>query len=177
MIETHDSIVGRKSNLPIAVTSLLCACMFVLMLLSGCSSQESLQPEEEPKTASQYMVDLNDCTVRLSDKLSEFMTAVSEGKISAMETKSQEAFAILDEMSNLEAPDDVSDLKSKYSDASSQLKGALSDYMGLYTEIYDSSPTNGFDYSTYAQRIEDIQKKYDSAVGAFEDADKQASDM
>ena len=149
----------------------------VLLLLSGCSSGATLETEEEPKTASQYMVELNDYSGKLADKMQEFSEAASAGRISAMQTKVQEAYAILDEMTNLEAPDDISDIKNGYNDAISQFKSALNDYIALFTEIYDSSDTGSFDYSTYSQRLEDVQKQYDSALGSLEDADKKASEM
>ena len=157
------------------MTFLTAACL--AFPLAGCSSPSSMELENQPVTASQYMVNLNDTTGRLSEKLTEFSQSVGSGKISAMQTKAQEAYAILDEMSALEAPEDVTDIKNAYDDAATQLKGALNDYMALYTEIYDSSETSGFDYSTYSQRIEDIQKQYDGAIGALEDADKKATEM
>ena len=104
-------------------------CLAAALTMSACSVPDDFEIEEQPVTASQYMVNLNDKTVVLDDKLQEFVDAVNEGRISAMQTKAQEAFVILDEMANLEAPDDIADLKSQYNDASNQLKTALNDYM------------------------------------------------
>ena len=145
--------------------------------IAGCTSPADMELEEQPVTASQYMVNLNDMSGKLADKLQEFSDSVGSGKISAMQTKAQEAYAVLDEMAALEAPDDISEIKQQYDDAATQLKGALNDYMALYTEIYDSADMADFDYSSYTHRIEDVQKQYDNAIGALEDADKKAAEM
>ena len=168
---------GSITNRPWLSAAMAAILLAVSLFAVGCAGGPPLEGEEEPKTASDYMVDLNDRIVRLQAKLDEFAEAADEGRISAMQTKAQEAYEVLDEMADLEAPDDVSDLQDQYDDAASQLKGALEAYMTLYTEIYDSTQTGGFDYSTYSQRIEEVQKQYDDALTALEEADKQATKM
>ena len=168
------SAVLSRSAILIAIAI---ACAAFVLGMTGCSSQTGMDIEDKPKTASEYMVDLNDYSGRLQAKMQELAEAAGEGKISAMQTKAQEAYAMLDEMADLEAPDEISEIKNQYNDAATQLKGALNDYMTLYTELYDSADSDAFDYSTYVQRLEDIQKQYDSALGVLEDADKKASEM
>lgn len=165
-------------KMSVLVVSLILSFIAIL-LTCGCSSESAIEPQEQPASASDYMVSLNDCSTRLSQKLQEFSDAASEQRISAMNSNAEEAYEILDEMSSLEAPDDVSDLKNKYNDAASKLKDALSEYIALYVEIYDSSQSSSaqFDYSTYTERLQSIQQQYDDALNALEEADKMATEM
>lgn len=166
-----DAFLKGKASRFIA---LIAACAFAVTLFVGCTTTPSSSEEEAPITASEYMVNLNDCSVRLSDKLQGFAEAVADDKVSAMQTKAEEAYAILDEMSDLEAPEDVNDLKAKYTEASNKMKDALSSYVALYTEVFDSAQAVPADY---AQRIEDVQKQYDAALNALEEADKMSTEM
>lgn len=93
-----------------------------------------------------------------------------------MQAKAEEAYSVLDEMASIEAPESLDDLKAKYSDAATQLKDALSDYISLYTEVFDSGQPSSSESSAYAERVESIQKQYDGALNALEEADKMAAE-
>lgn len=171
-ISSNPKASSFSNMVRVAVAALaLCA----LALCAGCSSQLPGESESE-NTASQYMVNLNDRSAELKDKLEEFSAAASEQRISTMQAKAEEAYSVLDEMASIEAPESLDDLKAKYSDAATQLKDALSDYISLYTEVFDSGQPSSSESSAYAERVESIQKQYDGALNALEEADKMAAE-
>lgn len=155
----------------------LCAAALTLSLAfaTGCT-QPQQNPENTGPTASEYMITLNSTAAQLEAALSDFASTVEAGDVSAMQSKADAAYSIIDELNNAEAPEALSDVKSKYSDALSSLKGALGDYIDLYTEIDNAKSGSSFDFSTYKQRLEDIQKQYDDGLNALEEADKMVSE-
>ena len=87
------------------------------------------------------------------------------------------AFKALDELDSQEAPDALKDVKQCYVDGSEQLENALNAYIELYTEIDSATDAQPFDWSTYDQRIADIQAAYNSGLEKLQEGDKTAADL
>lgn len=160
-----------------ALSALVCIAISAL-LMAGCSQQIQQQNEEKPVTPSSYMVELNSYTEDLKTKLQEFSEAVSDDKLSAMQTKAAEADALIDQIKDLPAPDseDFAPIHDGYMEAMDKLKEALSSYIDLYIDIQDASKSDPFDYSTYSSRLESIQKLYDEGLEELADADSKAQE-
>ncbi len=181
MNEMHMNakVISRKAPRTKAILASICAAALALAMLSmtGCAQPMQSQDETPVVTPSDYMVSLNASAEDLKSVLTEFSEAAANDDVFTMQTKADEASAVLDSMSELEAPEAMSEVKSKYGEAVSTLKGALSDYLELYLELDDAQHGgSAFDYSTYDNRLEAIQKQYDKGLNQLEDADKLASD-
>ena len=53
----------------------------------------------------------------------------------------------------------------------------MNDYIQLYTEIDSATDAQPFDWSTYDQRLADIQSAYNSGIGKLQEGDKIAADL
>lgn len=159
-----------------ALGALICIALSMLLMV-GCS-QQIQQNEDKPVTPSSYMVELNTYADDLKVKLQEFSDAVSDDKLSAMQTKAAEAYDLIDQIKDLPAPDseDFNPIHDGYMNALDKLKTAMSDYIDLYIDIQDSSKSDPFDYSTYSSRLESIQKLYDEGLEQLSDADSKAQE-
>lgn len=158
-----------------------CACAMALSLsaMAGCTqpliNNSSAQEEASPVTPTEYMASVNTVSQDLKDKLTEFSDAVAAGDSFTMQARSDEAQAIIDRLNDLEAPEELAEVKDEYAKATSDLQGALVDYTALYNELVDAQGGGSFDYGAYASRVEQIQKQYDSGLNALEEADKKAA--
>ncbi len=165
-----------KRTIALVLTAALACCM----ILGGCSQQmgaQSSEQEESGPTSRSYMADMNEASDALKEKMASFSDAVAREDLVSMRVQADGITSVIDQMSQMEAPDELSDLKQKYVDACTQLKDALIAYIDLYAEIDSSTVRNPFDYDGYADRIGAIQAQYDAAVQALQDADKSATEM
>lgn len=152
-------------------------CCFVL---TGCSQQLVPQPEAEEEaapTSRTFMAQMNETADTLQEKMVAFTDAVARQDLVSMRVQADAAYAIIDEMSAIEAPDELKELQQKYVDGCTQLKDTLNGYMDLYTEIDSSTTRNPFDYDEYPDRMAQLQSQYDAAVQALQDADQSATEM
>ena len=179
--ETARNTFSKVASIAFAV------CAFALMLvMAGCTTPQAedvAEGEDKPLTSSEYMAEVNQTVEELTERLQSFNEAVSRQDPITMRTQADSAFAVLDKLAAIEAPDDVKDLRDQYVKGCDQLKGALSSYVDLYSEMTaakaeaESSRYNDpFDASVYADRITDIQNQYDEGIQALEDADSSAKD-
>ena len=99
------------------------------------------------------------------------------GDVVTMRTQADNAFKALDELDSQEAPDALKDVKQCYVDGSEQLENALNAYIELYTEIDSATDAQPFDWSTYDQRLADIQAAYNSGIEKLQEGDKTAADL
>lgn len=154
---------------------LVLACGLSLAALSGCMQQTSAASEEQEANRS-YMAQVNQKMDSLADKLDSFSEAVSRNDVVSMRTQADQAFKLIDEVSAIEAPEVLDEVKAGYVDGCTALEEALSDYIDLYTEM-DAAGSGSFDRSTYNERLSAIQKLYDEGVAKLEDADTKASGL
>lgn len=165
----------------VALTLLAFICSVCMIAISGCSAQQQsssdASAEDKPLTSSEYMAQININVEELNDRLQSFNEAVSREDAITMRTQADNAFAVLDKMAAIEQPEELNDLRDQIIKGADQLKMALNSYVTLYTEISSSSSTAPFDYSTYADRIAEIQDQYNEGVQTLEDADKAATEL
>lgn len=165
----------KTSKTIIKIACMTIALIAVLSLTACMKSQAPATEEEQPITPSQYMTNVNEVAENLAVSLGSFTEAVKANDLSAIQSRADSAYAILDELDSLEAPESLNDVKQKYSEATNSLKSALNDYITLYTEVKDSNKANPFDFDDYSERLESIQKQYDSGLNMLEEADKLAA--
>ena len=157
---------------------MFCASVLAVALSTavGCSQPMSMAPEAEDRvTPTEYMAAVNATSEELKDKLTEFAEAVVNGDTFTMESKSYEAHLVIERLKEIEAPEELAEAKEGYEQATADLEAALVDYVVLYSELAEAQRGASFDYSTYADRIEQIQKQYDDGLTALEEADAKAT--
>lgn len=117
------------------------------------------------------MSQVNQTMVKLDGELDKFVDAVSRDDVVNMRTQADNAYRVLDELADIEAPEALADVKQGYVDGSNKLREALDGYVDLYTE----ASSEDFDWSKYDERIEKVQGLYDEGVSLMQQADEAAS--
>lgn len=149
------------------------AAVLGLAALGGCApSSTANQQQNENRT---YMSHVNQVMDDLETNLASFTDAVSRDDVVGMQTQAKNALATLDDLAGIEAPDDLSDVKSGYEEGADKLRGALNDYVALYTEISSATDAQAFDWSTYESRLSAIQESYDEGISKLQEADELAA--
>lgn len=146
-------------------------------VMSGCASGQPASTEEKPITAAGYMNAMAKSSKQLSESLGAFSEAVADGDVSALQSKVDSAYEVLDQMEALEAPDEVKSVKGKYDEAIGSLRNALKDYLAIFLEIENAPEGIQYDFSGYSQQLESVQKAYDQGLNLLEEADKMATEM
>lgn len=180
-----------SSNTQRAITrlariSILAIAAIIALVLSGCMAPPAASNTEDgdkPLTSSEYMAQVNQTVKELDERLQSFNEAVSRQDPITMRTQADSAFAVLDKLAAIEAPEDIKDLRDQYVKGCDQLKEALNSYIDLYSEVSaekakasSSRYYDGFDASEYADRLGQIQAQYDEGIKTLEDADSSAKD-
>lgn len=161
----------------IAAFVLSIGCVFAL---TACSApQQTLQQQDEDEVTQnrQYMSELNQNVEELSDKLEGFVEAASRGDVVTMQSQADNAFKVITDIESLQAPDDLEELKTGYTEACNKLRTALNDYITLYAEITQDASGDSFPYSTYNERINAIQQQYNDAIAQLESTDNTATEL
>lgn len=149
---------------------LICIAALCIGVLTAC--QGSSSDAESPQQANRaYMSKVNSIMDQLGDDLDSFVDAVSRGDLVNMRTQAENAYKTLDKLSELEAPEDLADVKQAYVDGASKMREALDGYIQLYTD----STKDTFDQSSYESRLADVQGKYDEGVKLLKQADETAA--
>lgn len=162
----------------ISKIALLPLAICLVFALAGCAQQQMEEAtEQQPKTPSQYMAEVNRSVDILKGDLQTFSEAVESQDISGMRAKAEIAFSDIDDLSNIEAPEELADLKTKYVEGAQDLKTALDEYLALYIEIEDATKANPFDFSSYGDKLTAIQNTYNNGLTKLEEADQQATEM
>lgn len=154
-------------------TIIASTCVLALMMgaLTGCANGGMMAATGEQQSNRSYMSQVNEIMDQLSTGLDSFVDAVSRGDIVNMRTQADDAYRILDKLSDLEAPDDLADVKQNYEDGSKKLREALDAYITLYADMESDS----FDWSSYDSRISSIQSLYDEGVSSLQKGDEVAA--
>lgn len=171
-------IAYRFARMLAAALAAAFVCNFAL---TGCSQSmfpaEPASEEDAGPTSRSFMASMNEAADTLQEKMGAFTDAVARQDLVSMRVQADAAYAIIDDMAAIEAPDELKDLQQKYIDGCGELKNALNGFMELYTEIDSATTRNPFDYSTYADRMAQLQGQYDAAVQALQEADQSATEM
>lgn len=146
------------------------------LALPGCSATPAPDAEAQAQAENrQYMTQVNQAMEDLSERLSSFNEAVSRGDVVTMRGAAEEASKAIASLESLEAPEALSGIRQGYVDGCNALKGALDSYVSLYAEIESATEEAPFDYSAYADRIQEIQSLYDEGIAKLEEADGAAA--
>ncbi len=156
------------------VGAMSCAGALAIAALLGCVAQNT-GVSEAVQANRTYMTQVNRTMEDLGTDLESFSEAVSRGDVVSMRTQADNAFAELDKLQALEVPEDMRDIQSNYAEGAQKLEEALNSYVALYTEIEAATEAAPFDWSTYDQRIADIQQLYDQGVAALKAGDEAAA--
>ena len=151
----------------------LCAGVLMVAGLAGCAQQDSAATQQQAANR-QYMTQVNQVMDDLQGKLDSFTDAVSRGDVVGMRTQADNAVKAIDELGKLEVPDELKEIQQDYVDGTGKLKDALNGYVGLYTEIDSATDSQPFDWASYDQRVDDIQKLYDEGINKLKDGDSKA---
>ncbi len=163
----------KLAKLPI----LLCAVALSVAMLAGCTQQQTSAEQQAQSDNRAYMSQVNQSMEELQTRLTSFTDAVSRKDVVAMRTQADNAFKILDSLSDQEAPDALKDVKEKYVSGCNSLKSALNDYITLYTDIESATDENPFDWGTYDQRLAAIKATYDQGISDLQSADETVSSL
>ena len=150
-----------------ACVALTCAA------LAGCATSTTSTLTDDQKANRSYMSQVNQKMDDLGSSLDTFVEAVSRNDVVAMRTEVDSALKVIDEFDQIEAPDSLKDIQSKYVEGVDKLKSALDSYVTLYSEIANGSA----DMSEYADRIADVQALYNDGMTALRAADEAASSL
>lgn len=142
--------------------------------LFGCSAAGSGASQQQNGNR-QYMSQVNQVMDDLEIALANFNDAVSRDDVVGMQTQSNNALSMLDDLAGIEAPEDLADVKNGYEQGSDLLRTALNDYVALYTEIASATDGQPFDWSGYDARLAEIQKNYDEGIAKLKEADELAA--
>ncbi|MBQ9044051.1 MAG: hypothetical protein IJ111_14700 [Eggerthellaceae bacterium] len=159
------SIIGKKLG------ALVCALALACGVLAGCANSAATTATAEQQANRAYMSQVNGIMEELGEGLDTFVDAVSRNDIVNMRTQADNAYKALDELKDLEVPDELADVQEKYVKGADKLREALDGYIALYTEMNSES----FDMSTYDARIDAVQSLYDEGVDLMAEADETAA--
>ena len=156
--------------------SLACAAALAAGMLGGCATTtETTEEQTEQQANRQYMSDVNEIMEDLAEQLESFTDAVSRDDVVAMRTQADDAFEVLDELDDLEAPDALADIHEDYVAGAAALEEALSAYVDLYTEI--DAAGDSYDWDAYDEALAEIQAQYDEGIALLEEADETAASL
>ena len=156
------------------VIAVACAGVLMIAALAGCAQQGS-RGDQDQLDRRQYMSQVNQAMDDLQTMLVSFSDAVSRDDVVGMRTQADNAFKALDDLNGLEVPDAVKDIQQEYVDGTNSLKDALNAYIDLYTEIESATDEHPFDWSSYDQRIAEIQAQYDAGIDKLKKGDEAAA--
>ena len=160
-----------KSGFVAKLGILACAMALAAGVMAGCAGSGAVAANEEQQANRAYMSTVNQTMEELDANLDSFVDAVSRGDVVNMRSQAENAYKTLDKLENLDVPDDMADIQEGYLDGTGKLREALDEYIGLYVDASGSD----FDWSTYEERVEVVQKLYDDGVAALEAADEAAA--
>ena len=160
-----------------AILSVACAGALAMGMLGGCASEATTEEEEAQQANNEYMSSVNSIMEELDEELESFTDAVSRDDVVGMSTQADNAYEVLDELEELEAPEDLSEIHEDYLAGADSLEQALDAYVDLYTEIDAAEDDEDFDWSTYEDRLAEVQDLYDEGIAQFEAADTAAAEM
>ena len=163
---------NRKTALKLFAVCL--AAALGVSVLAGCGAQNSAANQQQSANR-QYMSQVNQVMDELETALGSFTDAVSRDDVVGMQTQAENALATLDDLGGIEAPEELADVQAGYQEGSDILRKALSDYVSLYTEISSATDANPFDWSTYDDRLAEIQASYDEGIEKLKAADELAA--
>lgn len=162
----------RKRIIALVLTTCLS-----LAALFGCAPKAQTEEQQAQQKNRDYMTQVNQSMDDLDTELDGFIDAVSRGDVVSMRTQADDAFAELDALADIKAPEGLEDVQASYTEGSQALEEALNGYIDLYTEIDSATADDPFDWGSYDSRIAQIKTKYDEGIEKLQSADNLAASM
>ena len=166
--------MNKKLN--ILPAALLVLFLSAIVALASCAAPVDTAEENASKNR-EFMSQVSKTTESLTDDLQGFSDAVAQDNYVAMRSQAESASRSIDELEKIEAPDAMKDIKSEYVAGGKDLREALDGYIDLLSEIEASTEEQPYDFSSYEDKLTEIQKKYDSGIDHLKEADKKANEM
>lgn len=161
-----------KRSIASRIIAVACVGALSTLALSGCASVEQSTEEAQAQAENrEYMSAVNATMEQLGERLQGFDDAVARGDAVTMRTQADNAFKVLDSLSELEAPEVLKDIRQGYLDGCASLEEALNAYIDLYTEVTNG----GMGDSEYQERLAKVQEAYNAGVEKLKAADEAAS--
>lgn len=160
-----------RKRITICLVAVVLACG---MALAGCGQNGAPQMNEEQRANRAYMSQVNETMVELDGRLDLFVDAVSRGDIVNMRTQANEAYKVLDTLSDIEAPEKLADIHKSYTDGVAKLREALDGYIDLYSAAAKAGAD--YDWASYDKRIAEIQALYDEGLKDLQEGDRKAAE-
>ena len=156
------------------ICGIVCVVALSCGLLAGCAGRAVNNATEEQQANRAYMSQINQLMDELNGQLDSFVSAVSRGDVVNMRTQADNAYKTLDSLAELEAPEALADIKTKYVDGTVKLRQAMDAYIELYSEVAGASEMSR---ESYDERIAEIQALYDEGVDLLQKADESAAGL
>ena len=147
--------------------------VMLIGVLSGCGAQNA--SHENQAKNRQYMSSVNTIMETFNANMDGFAEAVKDGEVLSLTAQLSAVNTCVDDLKNLDVPEDMTDIQASYVKGAEELQTALSQYVSLYQEVKLPEGTN-FDFATYGDRLAEIQKHYSDGVAALQDADIKATE-
>lgn len=162
-----------KRTMLTRLLAVACGAALALGMLAGCMSPNTGATDQQQANRT-YMTQVNLAMEDLNERLASFDDAVARGDAVTMRTQADNAFSAIDDLAAIDTPEAMKGLQQNYVDGCNTLKGALNDYVDLYTEISSATEEHPFDYSTYDERIKAVQDAYNQGIDQLKAADEEA---
>lgn len=166
-----------KHSKALKLASAACAAALAFAALTGCTANQESEEQQAQAQNRHYMTQVNQTLDDLNEQLDGFVDAVSRTDLVTMRTQADNAFKTIDELGSIEAPEALAEVKTSYVDGCNALKDALNAYVQLFTDIESATDAQPFDYSTYDQRLQEIQNLYDQGIEKLQEGDEQATNL
>lgn len=166
-----------KHSKALKLASTACAAAFAFAAFTGCTANQESEEQQAQAQNRHYMTQVNQTLDDLDEQLDGFVDAVSRTDLVTMRTQADNAFKTIDELGSIEAPEALAEVKTSYVDGCNTLKDALNAYVQLYTDIESATDAQPFDYSTYDQRLQEIQDLYDQGIEKLQEGDEKATNL
>ena len=163
----------KKKFLAIMMTVL---CVALAGVLAGCGSNGTTVSSSSSDSASanrEYMSNANTIIGQLQDNLNDFSDAVANDDLVSMKAAAKKASSSIDDFEKLQPTDTLKSVHQEYTKGCDELKGALDDYIDLYSDQKKSKLST----SEYKSRLKKIQDKYNSGIAHLKKGDEQATSL
>ena len=170
----------RIRSIASRIIILACVACVSMILLASCSS--SSQGEEDIASLNRaYMSSVNRISNEAAEDLDSFSEAASQGDVAAMRIAAANATETLSKISDLTAPDDLSEVHEEYLAGVTDLSEALENYVELYASAVnassDSDDASDVTASIDEEALTEVQEQYQSGIDHLSTADSMVAEI
>ncbi len=170
----------RIRSIASRIIVLACAACLSMSLLISCSSS-SQDAEDNASLNRTYMSSVNRISNEAAEDLDSFSDAASQGDVAAMRIAAANATETLSKISDLTAPDDLSEVHEEYLAGVTDLSEALENYVELYASALnassdsDSDDTSDITALIDEEALAEVQEQYQSGIDHLSTADSMVA--